>query len=140
MSVEYHHRALIIAPETFSALSSNIAQAIGPSPEDNLSFGLRAEKDGIDYGVCDVAITAETHAGYQAMLSNPAILHGAVLQGWERKAMEGSPPTLSEITSWLDAVVIYLGPAWILTQKPVDDILEELGYKRVLPPSPAFPV
>ena len=117
-----------------SDLSAVIAHATGPGAADYLSFeSIRATKEGVEYQVCDAAITAETHAGYQAMSANPALLHGAVVAGWERKAMEGTPPTLTEVAHWLAASVIWLGPAWVLSRVSVDDILAGLGYERVIP-------
>jgi hypothetical protein len=132
--VAYDFRAVIIAPETFAALSADIAQAIGPSARDDLSFeSISATKSGVQYQVCDVAITAETHAGYLAMQTNPAILHGAVLQGWERKDMDGTPPTMTECAAWLDESTIWLGPAWALSGVSIGDVLASLGYALVVP-------
>jgi hypothetical protein len=57
-----------------------------------------------------------------------------VVAGWERKAMDGTPPTLTEVAHWLAASVIWLGPAWVLSGVSVDDLLADLGYQRVQPP------
>lgn len=135
MSVAYPHRAVIVAPASLAALSADIAQAIGPSARDDLSFeSISATRDGIDYQVCDVAITAETRAGYLAMQQSPALLHAAVTQGWERKGMTPPPLTLTECAAWLSASTIWLGPAWALSGVSIDDVLSGLGYTRVQPP------
>lgn len=134
--VAYPHRAVIIAPAATSALNASIAQAIGPSSRDDLSFAsISATKAGIDYQVCDVAITAETRAGYLAMRDNPALLHAAVTAGWERKDMGGTPPTMTECAAWLAASTIWLGQAWALSGVSIDDVLSSLGYTRVVPPA-----
>ena len=135
--VPYLYRAIIIAPASMSALSASIAQAIGPSSRDDLSFdSISATKGGTQYQVCDVAITAETHAGYQAMQQTPSILAGAVAQGWVRKQMDGDPPTAQECTDWLAASTIWLGDAWAVTEVPCWDILASLGYVYVPPELP----
>lgn len=132
--VAYPHRAVIVAPEILAPLSADIAQAIGPSRDDHLSFeSVSATKGGVLHQVCDVAITAETHAGYLAMQSNPAVLHGAVVAGWARKEMQGQPPTLTEVADWLQRSTIWLGQAWAITGRPIDDVLASLGYARVQP-------
>jgi hypothetical protein len=135
--VPYLHRAIIIAPASLSALSSSIAQAIGPSSRDDLSFdSISATKAGTQYQVCDVAITTETHAGYQAMQQTPAILAGAVAQGWVRKQMDDEPPTAQECADWLAASHIWLGDAWAVTEVPCWDILASLGFTYVPPALP----
>ena len=133
--VAYLHRAVIISPASMSALSAAIGQALGPSARDDLSFAsVSATRDGITYEVCDTPITAETRAGYAAMLANPAILHGAVAAGWERKGMEPPPLTTEQTGAWLSASTIWLGDAWIITGAHVADILQELGFEY-LPPA-----
>lgn len=140
MSVPYHHRAVIVAPLQLAALSADIAGAIGPSKGDRDSFlSISATRDGADYQVCDVAITEETHAGYLAMQTEPAMLHGAVVAGWTRKDLPGDPPSAAECTAWLAESTIWLGPAWVLDGRPVGDILESLGYELVPPPSMMTP-
>lgn len=67
------------------------------------------------------------------MQTSPAILHGAVLQGWTRKDMAGDPPTLAAVSAWLDESTIWLGPAWALSGRPVGDVLQSLGYALVVP-------
>ena len=135
MPAEYPFRAVLVSPASMTILSAQIAQAIGPSSRDDLSFAsIRATRDGIDYEVCDTPITAETRAGYAAMLANPAILHGAVAAGWERKGMEPPPLTTEQTGAWLSASTIWLGDAWIITGAHVADILQELGFEY-LPPA-----
>lgn len=130
--VEYLHRAVVIVPESLLDLSRGIAQALGPSARDDLSFdSISATRDGVQYRVADTAITAETRAQYAAMLASPALLHGAVVAGWERKDIDPPPPTLAEVSAWLDASTIWLGDAWALSGVPVDDVLAGLGFARV---------
>lgn len=138
--VSYPKRAIIIAPASMSERSAQIAQAIGPSKDDHLSFGsILCTKDGIEHEVCDAAITEETRNGYLAMQANPAILAGAVAQGWARKQMEGEPLTAEQCADWLAASTIWLGDAWSQTGVPVQDILAGLGYAYVPPEMPAYP-
>jgi len=117
-----------------SALSSDIGQALGPSARDDLSFAsIRARKAGVDYEVCDTPITAETRAGYAAMLANPAILHGAVQAGWGRKGMEPPPLSAEQTGAWLAATTIWLADAWAISGVGVETILQELGFEYVPP-------
>lgn len=133
--VAYLHRAVIISPASMSALSASIGQALGPSARDDLSFAsIRATKNGTEYEVCDTPITAETRAGYAAMLTNPAILHGAVLAGWERKGMDPPPLDIEQTGAWLAASVIWLGDAWAVSGVDISTILASLGYQYVEPP------
>lgn len=135
--VPYPKRAVIIAPASLSARSASIAQAIGPSSRDDLSFdSISATKDGTQYQVCDVAITDETHALYLLMQANPAILAGAVVQGWARKQMAGNQPTAQQCADWLADSLIWLGAAQSQTGIPVWDILASLGYTYVPPALP----
>ena len=136
--VAYLHRAVIISPASMSALSAAIGQALGPSARDDLSFAsVSATRDGITYEVCDTPITAETRAGYAAMLANPAILHGAVAAGWERKGMEPPPLTTEQTGAWLAASVIWLGDAWAISGVGIEAVLAELGFEYVPPPEAA---
>jgi len=139
MQGEYRFRAVIVSPASLAALSAGIAQAIGPSARDDLSFAsIRATRGGTTYEVCDVAITAETRAQYAAMLTSPAMLHGAVVAGWERKDIDPPPPTLAEVTAWLAASTIHLTDAWAITGVGIDDVLSSLGFTRVVPPAPSL--
>lgn len=136
MPVKYPHRAVIIAPAATSALNASIAQAIGPSSRDDLSFAsITATKAGVTYQVCDVAITAETRAQYAAMLTNPTLLHGAVVAGWERKDIDPPPPDAATVAAWLASATVWLGDAWAITGGSIDDVLAGLGFARVVPPA-----
>jgi hypothetical protein len=129
----YLHRVVIVAPAAMADLSADIAGAIGPGEGDRDSFlSIRATRGGVEHQVCDASITVETHAGYVAMQSNPAVLHGAVVAGWTRKGLPGVPPTATECAAWLADSTIWLGPAAFLSGVSVDDILAGLGYERVI--------
>ena len=136
MSVAYPFRAVIIAPASLAPLSAGIAQAIGPSARDDLSFAsIKATHAGTTYEVCDVAVTAETRAQYAAMLTSPALLHAAVTAGWERKDIDPPPPSLADVTGWLAASTIHLTDAWAVTGRGIADVLAELGFEYVPPPT-----
>lgn len=106
----YTSSIFVAIPESMLPIGAPIARAFDPDTGGDKSFeGVRATKDGVTYAICYTPAVPATVAGLAYFQATPGALHGFVMQDYEARWGELTPPTVEECEEFRTNIVLQTG-------------------------------